>query len=732
MSQTLRILLIDDNPDDRLLAARQLSRAFSDLQIQEIGEINALNQALEVGGFDVVVTDYQLLWSDGLTVLRAVKERYPDCPVVMFTNTGSEEIAVEAMKAGLSDYVLKLPKYYSRLPAAVQLALERAETQRRSARLEAHRQALSEVSRAFAEKIPEFQAVLELVSQQVAKLLGDLCVVRILSDDGRWLNPVAIYHPNPEAFACLREALAAEAHRVDEGLTGRVFQTGKTLLIPVVSAEEIQPLSESKYLPYLQRFGMYSILIAPLEVRGRRIGTLFVSRDRPGYSYTRDDQFFLQDLADRAALAIDNARLYREAQDANHFKDEFLATLSHELRTPLNSILGWATLLRNQKLDSSVTNRALESIERNAKAQVKLTDEILDVSRIIRGKLHLNIRSIDLVPIMDEAINILRPAADAKGIRVKAVLDHSVGLVAADPDRLQQVVWNLLSNAIKFTPEGGQIEVRLEKVEGKVESLNQIPNLQPTNSPPHNPQPSTFFAQIQISDTGIGISPDFLPYAFDRFRQADASTTRSHGGLGLGLAIVRHLVELHGGTVGAASPGVGRGATFTVHLPLFLPLINKSRETDGQERWGAGEPGVKGAEEKVAQASQPLSGLQVLVVDDDTDTRELIAVVLEESGANVKAIASAGEALEVLRSWQPDLLVSDIGMPEEDGYALIRKVRTLEEKTGKQIPALALTAYAREEDKNRALKAGFQMYQSKPVEPDDLVAAVALLAGCAG
>ena len=392
MSQTLRILLIDDNPDDRLLAARQLSRAFSDLQIQEIGEINALNQALKADGFDAVVTDYQLRWSDGLAVLRAVKERYPDCPVVMFTNTGSEEIAVEAMKAGLSDYVLKLPKYYNRLPAAVQLALERAETQRRSARLEAHRQALSEVSRAFAEKIPEFQAVLELVSQKVAQLLGDLCVVRILSDDGRWLNPVASYHPKPEALACLREALAAEAHRVDEGLTGRVFQTGKTLLIPVVSAEEIQPLSESKYLPYLQRFGMYSILIAPLEVRGRRIGTLFVSRDRPGQSYTRDDQFFLEDLADRAALAIDNARLYREAEDANHLKDEFLATLSHELRTPLNSILGWATLLRNQKLNSSVTDRALESIERNAKAQVKLTDEILDVSRIIRGKLHLNIR----------------------------------------------------------------------------------------------------------------------------------------------------------------------------------------------------------------------------------------------------------------------------------------------------------------------------------------------------
>ncbi|MEW5858120.1 MAG: response regulator, partial [Cyanobacteriota bacterium] len=388
MSQTLRILLIDDNPDDRLLAARQLSRAFSDLQIQEIAEINALNQALAADGFDAVVTDYQLRWSDGLTVLRAVKDRYPDCPVVMFTNTGSEEIAVEAMKAGLSDYVLKLPKYYNRLPAAVQLALERAETQRRAARLEAHRQALSEVSRAFAEKVPEFQAVLELVSQQVAQLLGDLCVVRILSDDGRWLNPVAIYHPNPEALACLREALAAEAHRVDEGLTGRVFQTGETLLIPVLSPEDIQPLSESKYLPYLQRFGMYSILIAPLEVRGRRIGTLFVSRDRPGHSYTRDDQFFLQDLADRAALAIDNARLYREAQEANQLKDEFLATLSHELRTPLNSILGWATLLRSQKLDPSVTDRALESIERNAKAQVKLTDEILDVSRIIRGKLH--------------------------------------------------------------------------------------------------------------------------------------------------------------------------------------------------------------------------------------------------------------------------------------------------------------------------------------------------------
>ncbi|HEY9633106.1 MAG TPA: response regulator [Coleofasciculaceae cyanobacterium] len=396
----------------------------------------------------------------------------------------------------------------------------------------------------------------------------------------------------------------------------------------------------------------------------------------------------------------------QEAEAANRMKDEFLATLSHELRTPLNSVLGWAGLLRTRKFDEATIARALETIERNAKSQAQMIEDILDVSRIIRGKLSLTLRPIKLIPVIEAAIDAVRPSAEAKDIEVNTVFDPELDRVLGDPVRLQQIVWNLLSNAIKFTPEAGKIEVRA--------------------------MGNGSYAQLQVSDTGVGIKKDFLPHVFDRFRQEDSTTTRSHGGLGLGLAIVRHLVDLHGGTVQADSEGEGQGATFTINL-----LQNKIEEPNNiaqSEQNCREQPGLEQTSETPLsdtsiETSNNLSGLRVLLVDDEPDVRELITTVITESGAKVIGVESTFEALKVIEQLQPDVLISDIGMPQEDGYTLICRVRAREAERGGFIPAIALTAYVREEDFQQAIESGFQMHISKPVDPAKLVMAVANLAG---
>lgn len=405
-----------------------------------------------------------------------------------------------------------------------------------------------------------------------------------------------------------------------------------------------------------------------------------------------------RDITERKRAEEDRAQLLREqaaraeAEANNRTKDEFLAIVSHELRSPLNAILGWARLLRSRKFDAEKTNKALEIIERNAQAQTQLIEDLLDISRVIRGKVRLFARPINLVQVIEAAIDTVRPTADLKRIQVSSRLDRSVDLVEGDPDRLQQVVWNLLSNAIKFTPEGGRVSVRLTRVNSH--------------------------AQIKVIDTGIGISPDFLPYVFERFRQAESTTTKVHGGLGLGLAIVRNLVELHGGTIRVESPGVGQGATFIVQLPL---ISNPSPVSDLEQLALQGQASL--------EDSLSLSGLRVLIVDDEIDTREFLVIALEQYGAEVIAAASADEAMRLLERLKPSVMVSDIGMPVEDGYTLIRRIRALAAKQGGTIPAAALTAYVREENRIQALQAGFQMHVPKPIEPMQLVAVVAKLAG---
>lgn len=386
--------------------------------------------------------------------------------------------------------------------------------------------------------------------------------------------------------------------------------------------------------------------------------------------------------------AVENERLYHKAQEASQLKEEFLATVSHELRNPLNAILGWSRMLRLGQVSEDGVTKALETIERNAAAQAQLIDDLLDVSRIITGKLRMDVRPADPNLFIEAAIDAVKPAAEARGVRLQKIMDTGAVSVPGDPIRLQQVVWNLLSNAIKFTSRGGSVQVRLARVNSHIE--------------------------IAVSDTGEGIAAEFLPHVFDRFRQADQRTTRLHGGMGLGLAIVKNLVELHGGSVEAASPGIGEGATFTVQLPL-LPVYEVDPEV------GRVHPTARDLSSQ-AEHAERLDGTAVLVVDDELDTRELLRAGLERCGAQVVVAGSVAEAFGAIEVQIPDLLISDIGMPGEDGYDLIRKLRLLADEKGGKIPAIALTAYARVEDRLRALRAGYQMHVPKPVELAELVA----------
>ncbi|HKH45990.1 MAG TPA: ATP-binding protein [Thermoanaerobaculia bacterium] len=460
-----------------------------------------------------------------------------------------------------------------------------------------------------------------------------------------------------------------------------------------------------------------SYLAVPVISRsGEVLGGLFFGHREEGV-FTERHERIVEGLAAQTAIAMDNARLYQKAQEAirereellvrereareeaeiaSRAKDEFLGMLSHELRTPLNAIFGWTRLLTTGGLDDETFARAIETIDRNAKLQARLIDDMLDVSRIISGKLRLDAQPVDLTTVINAAVDTSRPAADAKDLRVHVVLDFGAGYVLGDPVRLQQVIWNLLSNAIKFTPKGGRVQVQLERINSHVE--------------------------ITVSDTGPGIDEEFLPHVFERFRQADSSITRKHGGLGLGLAIVRHLVELHGGTIEASNREDPTGAVFSLTLPVMAvraPAAALAPETQRVH---------SGVSRRVPFDCPPeLHGIKVLAVDDEADARHLLCTVLERCGAEVKTCASAAEALAVIDEYDPDILISDIGMPEETGYDLIEKVRAREGDRAKPLPAVALTAYARIEDRLQALTAGYNMHVAKPVEPAELAVVVASL-----
>jgi len=452
-----------------------------------------------------------------------------------------------------------------------------------------------------------------------------------------------------------------------------------------------------------------SYLAVPVISRsGSVIGGLFFGHPEPGV-FTEQTERLISGIALQAAIAIDNATLYRdvrrladeresllgseraaraEVQRISLLKDEFLANVSHELRTPLNAILGWSQVIASANVSSNDLKHGMETIARNARAQAQLIEDLLDTNRIVSGKVRLDVQETDLAMIVQQAANSVRPSADAKGIRLRQIVDPLIGPVSGDPGRLQQIVWNLLSNAVKFTPKGGKIDVILQRVNSHIE--------------------------ITVNDSGIGIKPDLLPHLFERFRQGDSSTTRTHGGLGLGLSIVKHLVELHGGSVHAQSHGENLGAAFVVSLPL-API-----RADGVRAHPTGSSAVI-----VRQGDIDLTGVRVLVVEDEVDARELIKRVLIQCGAEVDTASGAIAALDILHVRRPDVLLSDIGMPEVDGYEFIRRVRRLPREQGGKVPAIALTAFARSEDRTRAMMAGYHMHIAKPIEPQELMATVA-------
>ena len=467
--------------------------------------------------------------------------------------------------------------------------------------------------------------------------------------------------------------------------------TAPTQVAPIMSEDVEQDPLLADRREFYRAEGIRSLFAVPLHLYGENSGTIvFYFRDT--HPFSQAEIHIATALANLASAAMTTAELFQEqtrlrlqAEESSQLKDEFLATVSHELRTPLTPLMGWTHLLRSQKVDAATLASALEVIERNVRAQTQIVNDILDVSRIMTGKLRLEMRAVTLAPIIEAAIETVRPAAIAREIRITASLDQLVDDVRCDADRLQQIVWNLLSNAIKFTAEGGEVNVSLSRKNSK--------------------------AQIIVSDTGQGISADFLPHVFDRFRQADSSYTRKHGGLGLGLAIVRHLVELHGGTVEAHSAGEEQGARFTV----FLPLANSTAST--------AQPAVAATPE--AEPRLLLAGVRLLLIDDDPDTLEVLDLTLRHYGAEVHTVTSAAVAFEEVLRWTPDVLICDIGMPDEDGFAFIERVRQLTPEQGGGVKAIALTAYAREEDRRRALACGFQHHLPKPIDPVELAARVA-------
>ena len=525
----------------------------------------------------------------------------------------------------------------------------------------------------------EYMTTLKTIANLAVPAIADWCAVDVLTDEHK-LERLAVAHVDPAKIDLARTIRSRYEDPSSPYSPSYVVRTGAPAMIRDLTDEMVEQAArgDAERIALVRTLGLRSYIIVPLTARGRTFGALSFASGEPGRLYSDDDFRFARDVAFRAALAVDNARAYDDAQTANRLKDEFLATLSHELRTPLNAILGYTRLLQSGQIAPERRDHALLTVERNASALTQIVEDILDVSRIISGKIRLNIQPVDLSQVVKNAVETMVPAAEAKQIRIQTMLDPRAGPISGDPDRLQQIVWNLVSNAVKFTPKQGIVQVRLERLNSQ--------------------------AEVVVSDTGIGIAPDFLPHIFERFRQADSGTTRAHGGIGLGLAIARHLVELHGGTIQALSGGKDQGSTFRVRLPLMivhLEPVSERRSRVERAPSDAGEPVPR------------LDGLHILAVDDDGDARALVTETLEAAGATVTTLESGLSALEAVGVLLPDVLLADIGMVDTDGFEVIRRVRESTDSRVRGIPAAALTAYARAEDRMKALQAGFQMHLPK-------------------
>ncbi|HEV7474972.1 MAG TPA: response regulator [Pyrinomonadaceae bacterium] len=727
--ERINILMVDDSPTNLLALESILEAPERNLVSAPSGD-DALRYLLD-NEVAVILMDVYMPGLDGLETAELIRgrDRSRDIPIIFLTadSTGGRHLS-RGYSLGAVDYIVKPVEpdiLRSKVAVFVELFKKTSEVRRQAQLLE--------------------EKNLELENSNLARL-------KMLIDLGHELT--AEHDPSRvlENF-CRSARQIVEAQEAGVGLINgngkslQYFYRCATNNNPAAASSTAIPEVAERALTYLvnKRSSLrlndsddllrtngktsdlvHSFLGAPILSAGGVCGWIYLLNKLSADDFSEADERLAATLATQVAIAYENARLYTDAQrhaselqqeiterkqaeeqraqllvreqearaeaeQANRTKDEFLATLSHELRTPLSAILGWSHLVRTGKLDDTQMSRAFETIERNARSQSQLIDDLLDVSRIITGKLQIEAQPVDLFRVIESAIEAVRPASEAKGVQFETVFDKAACFVSGEANRLQQIFWNLFSNAIKFTPGGGQVAVEVKRGGAEV--------------------------RVSVRDSGIGIAPEFLPYIFDRFRQADGSTTRVHGGLGLGLSIVKHLVQVHDGTIEVESEGKDRGTTFTVSLPLASPASVKTSEDAT-----ASEPESNGLPEGFPTL---LKGLRILVVDDEADSRELVTTILQRCGSEVRCCESAAAAIDTFRAWKPDLLVSDIGMPGEDGYTLIRKLRKLRMKLAREVPAVALTAYATDDDRERTLAAGFQMHVAKPIEPSALVRSIA-------
>ncbi len=705
------VLVVDDRPE-QLLAIQAILEPLGENVVAVRSGREALRQILwrsSTGGifiqepgqtreaFALILLDINMPGLDGFETAELIRSHRSsrETPIIFLTAAGDDLHVDRSYALGAVDYIMTpvVPDVLrSKVRVFADLYRKTMEIERQRQRLELEATRLHRLTEASIaiNSVLTIDGILQAITEAARRVTRAEEAVTMLELNAGASHESASFSDTHAAFRGRPPVLCASALftlACPSGTAVRLTQR------EVEARPELHRACAALFGP--QRSGL---LATPLtEGDGQLIGLIQLSDKQEG-EFTEGDQDGLIQLAQLGSIAIQNC-LHAEAREANRLKDEFLATLSHELRTPLNAILGWTRLLRNGPSDPARIARGLEVIERNVGVQTALIEDLLDVSRIAAGKLRLEKRPLDVGPIVEAALDAVRPTAEAKGVVLHASLDPNVGRTLGDGERLQQVAFNLVGNAVKFTSSGGRVDIRVQRWRDEVE--------------------------LVVADTGVGISPEFLPFVFERFRQADSSATRAKTGLGLGLALVRDLVELHGGSVRAESPGQGLGATFTVRLKAVptgarVPaVINEGPAPVSRvECEGAPVSGV-----------QALAGLRVLVVDDDDDARELLREVLSQHRADVWTASSAREALAAMEAAKPHVLVSDIAMKGEDGYELIRRVRVRPPHEGGGVPALALTAFARSEDRLRALEAGFQMHAAKPIEPTELIAAVASLAG---
>ncbi len=725
--EQIKILMVDDSPTNLLALQSILSSPDRNLVNAASGD-DALRYLLD-NEVAVILMDVYMPGLDGLETAELIRgrDRSRDIPIIFLTadSTGGRHLS-RGYSLGAVDYIVKPIEpdiLRSKVAVFVELFKKTQEIKRQAQLLKEKNLELENANLARLKMLIDLGQeltserdpwhVLEIFCRSARQIVeAQEAAVGLIDCDGKTLQYF---------FRCRADGENASGNGVPKVLTRAL----KHLI------KEGHPLRLNDSDDLLREKGKTSELVhaflgAPIVSANTVCGWVYLLNKPNADEFSEADERLAATLATQVGIAYENAMLYTEAQrhatelqmeiaerkqaeeeraqllvreqaaraeaeQANRTKDEFLATLSHELRTPLTAILGWSHLVRTGGLDKSQLNRAVETIERNARSQSQLIDDLLDVSRIITGKLQIEPSQIDVCAVVESAIEAVRPSFEAKNIRFKTSMVSKGCVVGGDANRLQQIFWNLFSNAVKFTPDGGTVRVEVKQRKQQV--------------------------WVAVTDSGSGITAEFLPYIFDRFRQADGSTTRMHGGLGLGLSIVKHLVELHGGSVEVKSEGQDKGSTFIV----MLPLLSGSSSLDEKEN-AANEVNGNGVAPGFLKV---LKGLRILVVDDEADSRDLISEILTRCGSDVSCCDSAAAGMKAFKSWRPDLLVSDIGMPVEDGYSLITKLRKLKTKRAREMPAVALTAYASKEDQARTLAAGFQVHVAKPIDPEILIRSIA-------